>query len=368
MLELQKFMQEHDNWAELLTAEPYNLKISYYKKLVMFKYNQLTADFSIPLVREARGIILERKPPYRVVCWPFEKFFNYGEEYATQIDWSTASVQEKIDGSLMKCYFWDDEWRLATNGTINAYLAQIDGCTEFQTYGELWDNIWPSWRNVMEICASKQATYMFEMVSPYNKIVIPYQESEIYFLGWRDTGTGYELLPTDSTISYYRPIPNCYPLNSLGEVVAAANNLPWDREGYVVCDGEFNRVKIKSPAYVTAHYTVANGVITKKKLLKIILAHEEEEFLVYCPEYKEAIDETKDYMREVQWWCEDALHKISELPGYWRDYPRKEIFERVKDWPYIEFKYIMANYKEYVSWKDFTKNWSENKWIEILGY
>ena len=47
---------------------------------------------------------------------------------------------------------------------------------------------------------------------------------------------------------------------------------------------------------------------------------------------------------------------------------RKEIFERVKDWPYIEFKYIMANYKEYVSWKDFTKNWSENKWIEILGY
>ena len=75
MLELQKFMQEHDNWAELLAAEPYNLKISYYEKLVMFKYNQLTADFSIPLVREARGIILERKSPYRVICWPFEKFF-----------------------------------------------------------------------------------------------------------------------------------------------------------------------------------------------------------------------------------------------------------------------------------------------------
>lgn len=368
MLELQKFMQEHDNWAELLAAEPYNLKISYYEKLVMFKYNQLTADFSIPLVREARGIILERKSPYRVICWPFEKFFNYGEEHAAQIDWSTASVQEKIDGSLMKCYFWDDEWRLATNGTINAYLAQIDGCIEFQTYGELWDSIWPSWRETMETHASKQATYMFEMVSPYNKVVIPYQESEIYFLGWRDNGTGYELFPTDSTISHYCLMPNCYPLNSLGEVVAAANNLPWDREGYVVCDGEFNRVKIKSPAYVAAHYTVANGIITKKKLLKVILAHEEEEFLVYCPEYKEAIDETKEDMQELEVECSKALHSISELPGYWRDYLRKEIFERVKDWPYIEFKYIMANYKEYVSWKDFTKNWSENKWIEILGY
>lgn len=368
MLELQKFIQEHDNWAELLAAEPYNLKISYYEKLVMFKYNQLTANFSIPLVREARGIILERKPPYNVVCWPFEKFFNYGEEYAAQIDWSTASVQEKIDGSLMKCYFWDGEWRLATNGTINAYLAQIDGCIEFQTYGELWDSIWPNWRDIMKWCGSKECTYMFEMISLHNKVVIPYQESEIYFLGWRDCVTGYELLPADSIISRYRPIPNRYPLNSLGEVIAAADNLPWDREGYVVCDEQFNRVKIKSPAYVTAHYAVANGIITKKKLLKIILAHEEEEFLVYCPEYKEAIDEIKEDMQELEVECSKALHSISELPGYWRNYPRKEIFKRVQDWPYIEFKYIMANYKEYVSWKDFTTNWSTNKWVEILEY
>lgn len=747
MLELQKFMQEHDNWADLLATEPYNLKISYYEKLVMFKYNQLTADFSIPLIREARGIILECKPPYRVVCWPFEKFFNYGEEHAAQINWSTASVQEKIDGcftandkimladgssmpigeivdkklslevlsynfeagiiepkkiigwkksekraplnewrtihlkqirtslkgklsnhciitptnnhlffrqsqnntieevearflkegdvlytpniglttiekqvilgtllgdgsctycqeadktrnkgirfthsrkqkeyveykaallknlkgtvkdisvtnsfnsekthyqslvnkaindcyklayknykkyvniewlnqldwlgfaiwymddgsldkgpkntsillhtegfseeenqtiiefynskgykcnlrddgrrhlfihfstesselifkqirsyicpsmqyklpnrhqgyfddsilnatskstlylssgtiekieegltshcpknvksryrydievednhnyfcqgvlvhnSLMKCYFWDGEWRLATNGTINACLAQIDGCTEFQTYGDLWDSIWPNWREVMNMYGCPNFTYMFEMVSPYNKVVIPYQNSEIYFLGWRNCKTGEELPPEFSMISQYRPMPNHYPLNSLGEVIAAANNLPWDREGYVVCDGEFNRVKIKSPAYVAAHYTVANGIITKKKLLKVILANEEEEFLVYCPEYKKTIDEIKEDMREVQRWCEEALHKISELPGYWRNYPRKEIYERIKEWPYAEFKYIMANYKEYVSWKDFTQNWSENKWMEVL--
>lgn len=368
MLELQKFMQTHDNWAELLAAEPYNLKISYYEKLVMFKYNQLTADFSIPLVREARGIILERKSPYRVVCWPFEKFFNYREEHAAQIDWSTASVQEKIDGSLMKCYFWNGEWRLATNGTINAYLAHIDGCTEFSTYGELWDNIWPNWRDIMKWNGSKECTYMFEMVSPYNKVVIPYQKSEIYFLGWRDNIAGNELLPAISIISQYRPMPNHYPLNSLGEVIAAADNLPWDREGYVVCDDEFNRVKIKSPAYVVAHYTIANGVITKKKLLKIILAHEEEELLVYCPEYKEAIDEIKEDMRELETECGVALYSIYELPGYWRDYPRKEIYERVKDWPNLEFKYVMANYNGYVSWKDFTKNWSENKWVETLGY
>ena len=369
MLKIQKFMQDHENWAELLAAEPYNLKISYDNDLVMFKYNQLTADFSIPLVCEARGIILENKFPYKVVCWPFEKFFNYGEEYAAKINWSTASVQEKIDGSLMKCYFWNGEWRLATNGTINAYLAQIDGCTEFSTYGKLWDSIWPNWREYMNTFGSWYATYMFEMISPYNKVVIPYQKSEIYFLGWRDLQNGREISPYNSLISHILPTPVKYPLNSLEEAIAAANNLPWDREGYVVCDGKFNRVKIKSPAYIVAHYTVANGIITKKKLLKIILAHEEEEFLVYCPEYKEAIDEVKEDMRELETECGEALYSIYELPGYWRDYSRKEIFERVQNWPYIEFKYIMANYKEYVSWKDFTQNWSVNKWMEMLyGY
>ena len=98
------------------------------------------------------------------------------------------------------------------------------------------------------------------------------------------------------------------------------------------------------------------------------MANEEEEFLVYCPEYKEAIDEIKEDMRRLESECSEALLKISELPGYWRNYPRKEIFERVVSWSNPEFKYIMANYKEYVSWKDFTKNWSVNKWMEMLGY
>ena len=128
------------------------------------------------------------------------------------------------------------------------------------------------------------------------------------------------------------------------------------------------RFLLISFSYIAAHYTVANGVITKKKLLKVILANEEEEFLTYCPEYKEAIDEIKEDMRRLESNCSEALLKISELPGYWREYPRKEIFERVVGWPNPEFKYIMANYNRYVSWKDFTKDWSVNKWMEMLEW
>lgn len=368
MLELQKFMQDHENWTELLAAEPYNLKISYDEDLVLFKYNLLNADFSIPIVCEARGIILENKFPYRIVCWPFEKFFNYGEEYAAEIDWSTASVQEKIDGSLMKVYFWNNEWRLATNGAINAYKTPLDGESSYKTFGDLWDSIWSNWRETMNKNADKECTYMFEMISPYNKVVIPYQESEIFFLGWRDNIVGYELNPDDSLIRYYQFMPRHYPLYTLNEVITAANNLPWDKEGYVVCDKNFNRIKIKSPAYLIAHYAANNGVITKKRLIKIILAGEESEFLVYCSDYKEKIDQIKQGMQRVQNECCHALHKISELPGYWRNYSRKEIYERVSGWPNPEFKYVMANYNEYVNWEEFTKNWSASKWMEMLDW
>ena len=361
-------MQEHENWAELLAAEPYNLKISYDDDLVLFKYNLLTADFSIPIVCEARGIILENKFPYHIVCWPFEKFFNYGEEYAAEIDWSTASVQEKIDGSLMKVYFWNNEWRLATNGAINAYKTPLGGESSYKTFGDLWDSIWPRWREYVNVFGDIHSTYMFEMVSPYNKVVIPYQESKIYFLGWRCLLHGSEMSRKYSQMSHALPTPAEYPLNSLDEVIAAANNLPWDKEGYVVCDRNFNRVKIKSPAYLMAHYAANNGVITTKRLIKIILAGEESEFLVYCSDYKEKIDRIKQDMQRVQDKCCHALRKISELPGYWRDYPRKEIYERVSGWPNPEFKYVMANYNGYVNWEEFTKNWSASKWMEMLDW
>ena len=57
MLKLLEFILNHNNWEELLTKDPYNLKINRDNGYIIFKYNQLCSDFSLPEVREARGII-----------------------------------------------------------------------------------------------------------------------------------------------------------------------------------------------------------------------------------------------------------------------------------------------------------------------
>lgn len=95
-IKLVKFIKEHNNWEEILTNEPYCLKISRDDGFILFKYDQINSDFSLDIVKEARGIIL-REDTLEIVCFPFTKFFNVDEQYADTIDWNTAQVQEKID-------------------------------------------------------------------------------------------------------------------------------------------------------------------------------------------------------------------------------------------------------------------------------
>lgn len=83
-MKLLEFINEHDNWKELLQQSPYNLIVKEKDDYTLLKYNQLESDFSNEIVRECRGIILNKDN--KIVCYPFHKFFNYGEQYADFID------------------------------------------------------------------------------------------------------------------------------------------------------------------------------------------------------------------------------------------------------------------------------------------
>ena len=99
-MELLNFINQHEDWKELLQEAPYFLEVKEDEGYVLLKYNQIKSDFSQPIVQQARGIIVKYLHDcgfWKIVCWPFDKFFNYGESYAASIDWSSARVQEKID-------------------------------------------------------------------------------------------------------------------------------------------------------------------------------------------------------------------------------------------------------------------------------
>lgn len=362
-LELRDFIISHENWEELLTEAPYNLKISRDEDYIMFKYNQISSDFSIPLVREARGIIF-RESDWKCVCHPFDKFGNYGENYCPDIDWCAASVQEKVDGSLIKFWF-DNGWHISTNGTIDAFKAELSD-VKYQNFGQLVigaiHTIFPNEHEFFELL-DPENTYMFELVSPYNRVVVPYKETKLYFLGVRNIEVdGKEWNSEESIVSHYFAIPKRYNLHSLEGVQNAANVLSWDEEGYVVCDANFNRVKIKSPQYVMAHYARNNGVINTERLVQVVLDGEQEEFLIYASDYTDELKKVEDAMCQIGY---DAFNKMKEIFNM-HEFETRGVYAReVKKCPGYMQDFLFHCFDSRIFW-DYAKSWNASKWAKAI--
>ena len=286
MLEIVKFIKEHDNWRELLSNDPYNLKIAEDDGFVILSYSQINSDFHEEICKEARGLILDMQNDFKVVRMAFKKFFNLGEGFAANIDWDSAVATEKIDGSIMSVWFARGKWHLSTNNTIDTFKAHISGIAPYKTYGELFESVLPL--STFEHF-NKNFCWTFELVSPYNKVVIDYPETKVYLLSIRDMSTleefslfHIEVLADANGFN----IPKVYHLNNEKDYRNLVNSMPEGHEGIVVRDKNNERVKIKTLLYFSLHHSKNNGVLTEERIVKLIRENDHHEFLAYFPEYK----------------------------------------------------------------------------------
>jgi len=286
MLKIIDFIKSNENWREILSNAPYHLTISDDDDFTILKYSQIDSDMNIDIVRECRGLIIDKD--YHPVCIPFFKFANYGESYADKIDWNTAVVEEKIDGSLIKVWNYKGRWIVSTNGTIFAENANLgekennknnDGYSNFAQLFHAAIIKYELSLDTLNPCY----TYMFELCSQYNRVVTPFSEIKLFHIGTRNNDTLKEL-----EIDIGIPKPQTFNCNSLSDLIEVASKLKYCDEGYVVKDSAYHRIKVKSPSYVAAHHLVSN--MNDRKLLELIRRNETDEFLVYFPEYKSFVE------------------------------------------------------------------------------
>lgn len=332
-MKLLEFINKHKNWKELLQQPPYSLIVKEKDDYTLLKYNQLESDFSNKIVKECRGIILNKDN--KIVCFPFVKFFNYGEQYADSIDWSTARVLEKIDGSLIKLWYDKDTWMWSTNGNIDAdsLPLELDPLTSLKCSAKTWGDLIRSAVNYSNLDFSKlnkNYTYMFELVSPFTTVVIPYEEIKLYHLATRDN-INYKEVEVDIGIEK----PKSYPLRTLDDCVKATEQMDKSHEGFVVVDGNYHRVKIKNPLYLKMHRMANNGNITIRGLLQLIEAGDEDEFLSYFPQYTKEVNLIKGIIETYKFQMQT-------------DYNQVKIFTKGKERKEIAI-YINNN----VKWKDY---------------
>lgn len=341
---LLKYIKNNpDDWEQKLNEMA--IRTNHSGDLVCFKYG-VDADFSDPLVCEARGIIIDIVEQ-KVVCWPFDKFFNVQEQYAADIDWQSARVLEKIDGSMIKLYWHKGEWHFATSSTCDAKEATVQGYKDL-TYADVIARA----ENIKDIPfdhLNKECTYIFELVSPLTQVVIKYEMTALFFLTARNSVTGEEF---DTELGSFRK-PRCYSLKSLDDCLSAALELnkgeDIEEEGFVVVDSNHNRVKIKSPAYVAMHRMSTNKVFTAKRMSELFC--QGEDFSKLAKDFPSSAHVIKYY----DWQFAEVRHKTEDMILYSRrlfeeyDCDRKAVAMAIKD-----SQYAWAGFKAIGNNKDVT--------------
>ncbi len=289
-LAVQTFLRNHS--VEKL-AEQFGIRVNRHKQypnLVQLKYDQIESPMREAIVQECRGLILDEQQDWKVVAFPFTKFFNYDEFYARPIDWPTARVYEKLDGSIMTLYFYENAWHVASAGLPDA-SGQIRN-RDF-TIGELFWRVWHEKGYHMPL--QTDWCYIFELTSPHTQVVVPYEADNLTLIGAKNRVTWQEEWPEKAAQSYNWEVVQSFPLVSLADALESGKQLnPMKQEGFVVCDENFNRVKIKSLQYVSIGFL--RGVDDKnthRYLLEIIKTNEGSEFLSYMKEYTEPYHQLK---------------------------------------------------------------------------
>ena len=373
-LEIQKFIREHADWEKLLAEKPYCLNISRDvvcgRDLIMLKYSQIDSDFSLNIVRECRGLILDGKS-FEIVSFPFVKFGNYGESYCPEIDWKSASCLQKVDGSLIKIVRLGNMLLVSTNGTIDAFKAPVAeqlGC-KFKSFGDIVQHVLDC-KGISSNDFAEGFTYMFELVSPWTRVVIPYSKENLFFLGLRDNTSFQEQLPYSHPFAERFDTPKRYSLHSVDECLAAAKALPWDDEGYVVVDQHFNRVKIKSPAWLGVHHLKGeNGVMSIRRAIDIVKANEIDEICSYFEEFRAALVECKGRFCKAIADVESRWIKFLEAEDAGQFSCRKDqalyIQKEFKQFSGIAFALLDGKVE---SVKDWFYNIPSDKIVKILGY
>ena len=287
MLAIQEYIKKHGIDK---TISDFSLICKEYNHKILLKYNQLVSPtlMALPEMQDCRGLILE-KGTWNVLSLGFRKFFNFGESNASNIDLNTAKCFIKEDGTFIQCYFdyIIGEWCYGTTGTAN---GEGNVNISMVTFSELFLSVVGyDFKDKLNF----DLIYMFELCTPQNIVVTPHIESKVVLLGARYQSDLKELnfnqLELVSSVIGV-PLVECVniSLNSLDEIKLRFENMPFYSEGYVILDDKFNRVKMKNPAYVAAHFLKSKS--GSHHIMEIIKQNEIEEFTSTFPNKKEEVN------------------------------------------------------------------------------
>lgn len=270
--------------------------------LIIYNYSQSTQYESKwdEVTLQCRGLVFDEEG--NQVSYPFKKFFNIEE--GKHIPTSYFEVYEKVDGSLITAFNYKGEWVVSSRGSFTSDQA----VAAQKLFNDLKNT------NKLET----GTTYLFELVAPWNRIVVNYGDvEELVLLGAKTQKyeASWQELSKISKVIGCR-VARKFAFKDYKEI----QKLNWDNhEGFIVRFSNGDRCKIKFADYVKLHkvltncssYDVWENLMTFGKLPKEMLNDVPDEFYNWLrnlektlwKEYNLVLNKHKAHLSNILKYC-----------------------------------------------------------------
>lgn len=255
-LEIQKYLRSGKTIKDL--SIEFDIKFfesDLHPDLVAFDYSKLSPKESI-IVQEARGLVLQ-KNTWNLVAISMKKF----DQESKAFKWEKSQILPKFDGCLVVLYFYEGEWITGTRFSVDGdcYVASAFANLQSIKWNQLFKNTiedflndtYESFLSILD----KDQCYSFELCTLNNQNVILYKDNFAKLIAVQNKND-----LTEKDIFEQKEINELYPqllperrfVNSYKEAldILLEDNNPYEVEGYVGLDVNFNRIKILNFKYV----------------------------------------------------------------------------------------------------------------------
>jgi len=319
-------------------------------RMFSLNYDQIESKAG-PIVNQCRGLILGTQEPLTeaqveqqesvgktvILARPFDRFFNFGDVNAAPVDMDDKKTIffEKLDGTL--CIVWFDflltkKWQVATRAVPLADKS-ITGWGDM-TFRKLFEKAlqetlfsnnvigndvvpelaFEAWSGTL----NPSLAYMFELTTPLNRVVVNYPNYRLHLLGIRQNLDGKELSIEHSVLGV-NPCPH-HKLNNLQELLDfVGSKPPFEQEGVVARDKYFNRVKVKSLAYMTYNRVRDRTTNSPRAVMELILTEKLDDILPILDPHiqnkaREMQEQTRHLFQQIENGYQETTQAIWDVP------------------------------------------------------
>ncbi len=286
------------------------------------------SDNNDDLVRLCNGLIIE-KETNKLVCCTFPKCYENNESLEINVS-DDCTVQKCIEGTLVRVYYYQDNWVFSTKRSIDASTSSWLSPKSFK---DLFLEIVP-----MEVVETFDKNYVYSFIICHheNAVVVPIEgiaESVVYLICKRDAETFEECLlgkisgrPKILLVPDEEIVSDETLIEDLNKRLSTENI---DCQGYIICDKSLNRQKINSTKYneirelwgnnnnrLYRYLELRRATSVENNVLKKYLKHFAKDFSLFAT-YEEKIS-TLCFLTQKYYYTKFVKKEQVDIPYYLR--------------------------------------------------